>query len=174
VVPDVFVVQGIEPKNRRVYKLWIERQPPNVIFEVTSRKTKKKDTVTKPALYAQLRVPEYFLFDPTQDYLDPPLQGHRLVGDQYEPIARDDQETLVSEELGLQLRAERGQLMFYRLDTSERLLTAQEALGAAAAARLAAEAEVARLREESGFNAGRGCLRAHLALPTAAASRWLA
>ena len=141
VVPDVFVVQGIEPKNRRVYKLWVERQPPNVIFEVTSRKTKKKDTVTKPALYAQLRVPEYFLFDPTQDYLDPPLQGHRLVGDQYEPIARDDQQTLVCEQLGLRLRAERGQLMFYRLDTSERLLTADEA-------RLAAEAEVARLREE--------------------------
>ena len=89
VVPDVFVVKGLEPKDRRVYKLWVEGQPPDVIFETTSRKTKKKDTVAKPALYARLGVKEYFLFDPTQDYLDPPLQGHRLVGDQYVRMEAD-------------------------------------------------------------------------------------
>jgi len=155
VVPDVFVVNALEPRNRRIYKLWIERKPPDVILEVTSRKTKKKDTVTKPALYAQLRVPEYFLFDPTQDYLDPPLQGHRLVGDQYEVMAPGPQGALVSGELGLRLQAEHGQLMFYRLDTGDRLLTAEEACRvevqarqAESQARQAAEAEVARLREE--------------------------
>jgi len=135
-----------------------------VILEVTSRKTKKKDTVTKPALYAQLRVPEYFLFDPTQDYLDPPLQGHRLVGDQYERLAPDPQGALVSAELGLRLQADHGQLMFHRLDTGDRLLTSAEACRAEAQARQAeararqaeakarqaAEAEVARLREELG------------------------
>jgi Uma2 family endonuclease len=141
VVPDVFVVRDLEPRNRRTYKLWVEGKPPDVILEVTSRRTKKKDTLAKPALYGQLRVPEYFLFDPTQDYLDPPLQGHRLAGSQYELIAPDAEGALVSASLGLRLRAAGGQLMFYRLDTGDRLLTAEEA-------RRAAEAEVARLREE--------------------------
>jgi Uma2 family endonuclease len=148
VVPDVFVVKGLEPKKRRTYKLWIERKAPDVVLEVTSRKTKKKDTLTKPDLYSHLGVSEYFLFDPTQDYLDPPLQGHRRVGDQYVEIAPDAQGALVSDELGLRLQAERGQLMFYRLDTGERLLTAEEACQAAEQRCRDAEAEVARLREE--------------------------
>jgi hypothetical protein len=162
VVPDVFVVRDLEPGDRRVYKLWVERKPPNIIIEVTSGKTKKKDTLTKPPLYARLGVKEYFLLDPTRDYLDPPLRGYRLVGDQYEPLAADTEERLVSEELGLRLQAEHGHLLFFRLDTGERLLTTEEARYAEAEARRAeaearraaedarraAEAEVARLREE--------------------------
>ncbi|MBC8874082.1 MAG: Uma2 family endonuclease [Planctomycetes bacterium] len=148
VVPDVFVVKDVEPKKRRIYKLWIERKAPDVVLEVTSRKTKKKDTVAKPALYARLGVKEYFLFDPTQDYLDPPLQGHRLVGEDYEQIEPDARGAIVSDELGLRLQVERGQLMFYRLDTGQRLLTAEEAWRAEAESRRAAEAEVARLRAE--------------------------
>ena len=155
VVPDVFVVLGLEPGDRRIYKLWVERKAPNVVIEVTSRKTKKKDTVAKPALYAKLGIGEYFLFDPTEDYLHPPLQGSRLAGDGYEPLAPDAQGALISRELGLRLQPHGGQLMFYRLDTGERLLTAEEAWRAEEEARRAeaealraAEAEVARLREE--------------------------
>ncbi len=91
VVPDVFVVKGIDPHPRRTYKVWVERKVPDAILEVTSGKTKKTDTTKKPDLYRRLRVPEYFLFDPTQDYLDPPLQGYRAVGEQYEPVAADAQ-----------------------------------------------------------------------------------
>ena len=169
VVPDVFVVKDLDPKKRRIYKLWVEGKAPDVIFETTSRKTKKKDTVAKPALYRQLGVKEYFLFDPTEEYLHPRLQGYRLVGDRYLPIVADPEDALVSEELGLRLQAEKGQLMFYRRHTGERLLTAEEARRVEAAARQAeaearraeaearrveaearraAEAEVARLREE--------------------------
>jgi Uma2 family endonuclease len=148
IVPDVFVVKGIDPEKRRIYKIWYEGKPPDAIIEVTSRKTKKKDTVTKPALYGQLRVPEYFLFDLTRDYLEPPLQGHRLIGGRYDPIAADAQGGLVSEQLGLRLHAEGRQLMLSRLDTGQRLLTAEEELQIEAEARRAAEAEVARLREQ--------------------------
>ena len=146
VVPDVFVVLGLEPGDRRIYKLWVERKAPNVVIEVTSRKTKKKDTVAKPALYAKLGIGEYFLFDPTEDYLHPPLQGSRLAGDGYEFIASDAQGALISRELGLRLQPQGGQLMFYRLDTGERLLTAEEARRA--------EAESAAGR--GGSAAGRG------------------
>ena len=141
VVPDVLVAKGLEPVDRRFYKLWVEHKPPDVILEVTSAKTKKKDTVTKPELYRQMRVPEYFLFDPTQDYLDPPLQGYRLAGDRHERLDPDPEGSLVSEQLGLRLCPVGGHLMLYRQDTGERLLTDAEAW-------LAAEAEVARLREE--------------------------
>jgi len=43
VAPDVFVVKDLPPGDRRVYKLWVERKSPNVVIEVTSRKTKKKE-----------------------------------------------------------------------------------------------------------------------------------
>ncbi len=104
------------------------------MIETTSRKTKKKDTVTKPELYARLGVKEYFLFDPTQDYLDPSLQGYRLDGRSYLPIAMESDGALVSEEFGLRLKVEREDLQFYDRATGERLLTA--------------EAELERLREE--------------------------
>jgi Uma2 family endonuclease len=155
VVPDVFVVKGIQPGDRRIYKIWFEGKPPDAIIEVTSRKTKKTDMVTKPALYARLGVPEYFLFDPIEEYLAPALQGHRLTGGHYERIAPDAHGALVSEELGLRLHAEGGHVMLYRLDTGERLRTdaeawqaAEEARQAEAEACRAAEAEVARLRDE--------------------------
>jgi hypothetical protein len=100
-------------------------------------------------------VKEYFLFDPHQEYLDPPLQGHRLAGDTYVPIGADPAGCLLSEELGLRLCVADGLLQFYRLDTGERLLTRAERAAREAEwadrecqARQAAEAELARLREE--------------------------
>jgi Uma2 family endonuclease len=169
VVPDAFVVKDLIPKKRRVYKIWVEGKSPTVVLETTSRKTKRKDLIDKPELYARLGVKEYFLFDPTQDYLDPPLQGHRLVNGAYVFIEPDEHGALTSEELGLRLQVEAGQLVFYRLDTGERLLSAREAeaaarraeaqarqaeaearraADAATQAQKAAEAEVARLKEE--------------------------
>src|SRR5258706_8957889 len=35
VAPDVFVVRGVPKGNRRIYKLWEEGRPPNVIFELS-------------------------------------------------------------------------------------------------------------------------------------------
>jgi len=162
VVPDAFVVKGISPRRRRIYKTWIEGKAPDVVIETTSRKTRRKDTVDKPQLYARLGVKEYFLFDPDQEYLDPPLQGYRLADADYVRVEAGEAGCLESRELGLRLCVEQGHLQFYRLDTGERLLAptdraAAEAQRAAAEAeradreakaRQAAEAEIARLREE--------------------------
>lgn len=157
VVPDAFVVKGIDPKKRRVYKLWIEGKAPDVVLETTSRKTKKKDTDVKPMLYARLGVKELFLFDPTQDYLDPPLQGHRLCDGSYRPIEPDADGALRSTELVLNLKVESGQLQFYDVTTGERLLTAEERSArdaelrnAEAVARKAAEARAADEAEARG------------------------
>lgn len=162
VVPDAFVVKGISPQKRRIYKTWVERRVPDVVFETTSRKTRKKDTREKPQLYSSLGIKEYFLLDPDREYLEPPLQGYRLAEGKYAPIEADATGGLVSQELQMRLFDEGGQLQFYRLDNGERLLmpaeraeleskrAQQESERAAreAAARLAAEAEVAQLRAE--------------------------
>jgi Uma2 family endonuclease len=162
VVPDAFVVKGISPRKRRTFKLWVEGKAPDVVIETTSRKTRRKDLKEKPQLYARLGVKEYFLFDPDQEYLDPPLQGYRLSGRVFVPLPPDEDQFLESEELALRLCLEDEVLQFYRVDTGERLLTAEDRATAAedrattaeervaqeADARRALEEELARLREE--------------------------
>ena len=155
VVPDTFVVKGIAARAHRVYKIWVEGKAPDVVIETTSRKTQRKDTDVKPPLYSRLGVKEYFLFDPEQEYLDPPLQGHRLAGDAYQRIVPDSDGCLLSQELGLRLCVGEGVVQFYRLDTGERLLTRSERVTRESAranhemqTRQNAEAELARLRAE--------------------------
>ena len=83
--PDIYVVYGAEMRLRDSYMAWKEGGLlPGVVFEVTSRKTQREDVDTKLPLYEQtLKTPEYFLFDPTGDYLRPRLQGYRLVNGRY-------------------------------------------------------------------------------------------
>ncbi|MBW3541361.1 MAG: Uma2 family endonuclease, partial [Planctomycetes bacterium] len=43
VVPDTFVVKDCDPGRRRIFKIWEEGRVPDAVFEVTSRKTRRKD-----------------------------------------------------------------------------------------------------------------------------------
>lgn len=172
VAPDCFVVWGVDPQRRLIYKLWEEGKAPGVVFEVTSKSTKREDWVTKMALYARLGVHEYYLYDPTGDYLRPTLQAFQLHGKDYLPMppanqdvqlgglslapAADEPPEYVSPLLGLRLVvSDTGWLEFYDEATGQRLLNdeearvrAQEELMQAEMARLQAEEENARLREE--------------------------
>jgi len=88
VTPDVLVAFGV-PKlpPRDYYLLWKEGKAPDVVIEMTCKRTRREDQKKKPVLYRDvLRVPEYFKFDPTEDYLKPSMQGHRLIEGQYLPI----------------------------------------------------------------------------------------
>lgn len=107
--PDVFVVFGVSNRKRRSYKTWQENNKlPSFILEITSKTTKKQDQENKPKLYASLGVEEYFQYDPTADYLDPQLQGARLVDGSYEALTveyTDDQIPYIhSQVLGLALQ----------------------------------------------------------------------
>jgi Uma2 family endonuclease len=145
VVPDAMVVKDCEPGRRRTYKIWEEHRVPCAVIETTSRSTKREDWSYKTQLYEKLRIREYFLYDPTADYLRPPLQGYRLAGEKYAPIAADASGRLLCEELGLWLQLEDGDLVMVDAQTGDRVLTEAEA---ARAANLAAEAEIARLRKK--------------------------
>ena len=81
---------------------------PAFVLELTSKSTKKQDEETKPLLYSQLGIQEYFQYDPTGDYLEPQLKGQALVNGIYQPIAPqtlpDGSLTIASQSLGLELK----------------------------------------------------------------------
>jgi Uma2 family endonuclease len=158
-VPDVFLVKGCDPGPRRTFQIWKEHRAPDVVFEVTSRGTSREDLIFKPQSYARMGVREYFLYDPTAEYLSPPLKGFRLGEESSQPIAEDTLHRLESRELGLHLWLERDELVLADATTGERLLSPVEAAELRAGKEqllrrdaeeraIAAEEEVRRLREE--------------------------
>jgi Uma2 family endonuclease len=140
VSPDVFVVKGV-PKHRRPnYLTWVEGRGPDVVIELTSSSTRDEDVEDKFRLYRDsLQVKEYFLFDPHEDYLEPPFQGHRLEQGQYVPIAPEEGR-LPSAVLGLHLERDGAELRLYDPATAHWLPTPEEAVAEAQAARQAGEA----------------------------------
>ena len=145
VVPDVFLVKDSEPGLRRTFQLWNEGRTPNIVIEVTSRATRKVDEIRKPDIYAKIGVKELFLYDPTCDYLDPPLRGFRLQDGEMTRLLPDEQGLLASEELDVWFTREGTSLVMIDRQTNERLLTATET---ERAARKAAEAKTAELEDE--------------------------
>jgi Uma2 family endonuclease len=160
--PDVFVVFGIEKKDRRIYDMEVEKKAPDVVIELISKSSRYEDTGTKRAIYTELRVREYYIFDPLKEVYPSQLRGFRLQGDEYLPMVG---ERLQSKLLGLTLVVEKGRLILYDSKTGEKLRTHEESEAGrrAAEAKAAeekktreetekkvakAEAEIARLRKE--------------------------
>lgn len=127
-VPDVFVVKGIAKHMRRTYKLWEEQVAPCVIFEITSRGTRREDFGAKRALYARLGVQEYYLFDPMAEYLRPPIQGFTLVAGRYHPLTPREDGSIWSQELGLELTPEGATLRLFDPLANRPLPTMDEAV----------------------------------------------
>jgi hypothetical protein len=119
--PDIMVIFDVPPGGRDNYKIWEEGQVPSVIFEVTSKQTEDLDKSFKKTLYEQLGVLEYWLFDPKGEWIKDKLQGYRLRGETYETIT-----DFSSEPLQLRLEVAGNLINFYRIDTSEKLLTPDE------------------------------------------------
>ena len=149
VAPDVFVVFGVDNKDRRSYKTWEEQdKTPDFVLEITSKTTRTKDQGAKKGIYAFLGVREYFQYDPTGDYLNPQLQGLRLADGNYFPVATNtlpDGMSLLSEVLGLELQVKAGEMRFYDAATGQKLLSHEEE----AAARQEAEAARQEAEEKS-------------------------
>lgn len=145
VSPDCYVVFGRDKRPRDTYRVWEEDGiMPSFVLEITSKKTRRQDTHKKRPIYEKiLRVPEYFLFDPTGDYLRPRFQGNLLVGGEYAPMEVVEGR-LHSDVLGLDLVAEGERLRFFDPVRGEWLLTYDEMARCVETA----EAEVERLRAE--------------------------
>ena len=130
VAPDLFVVLGTRDHLRHSYLLWEEPKGPDFVLEITSRSTRGEDQGRKRELYRELGVTEYWQFDPTGDYLEPPLQGLQLIRGEYLRVPAselaDGTTSLHSSVLDLEVRLRDGELRFYDALTQRYLLSSTE------------------------------------------------
>ncbi len=94
IVPDVLLSVNVRlpenlfPKLNRSYFVWDYGKPPEVAIEIVSGREGGEDT-SKLKIYADVRVSNYFIYDPDLFLSKSPLRGYRLQGSAYEPIAED-------------------------------------------------------------------------------------
>jgi Uma2 family endonuclease len=158
--PDVFWVGGVD--GRREREIWVaweeEGRLPDLILELLSPSTAKKDRGEKKDLYEQVfRTAEYFMHDPD----DVQFEGYRLSRRGYRAIAPEKKSgRLWSEQLGLYLglwhgvweEKEADWVRLFRADGSMVPTAAEHAAAAEQRAEeerqraAAAEAELTRLR----------------------------
>jgi Uma2 family endonuclease len=100
--PDVFWVGGIDGERER--EIWISWEEggrlPDVIVELLSPSTAKKDRTEKKDLYERVfGTTEYYMYDPDSRQ----LEGFRLAGRAYRAILPGEKGRLRSEQLGVRL-----------------------------------------------------------------------
>jgi Uma2 family endonuclease len=104
--PDFFAVLGVPKGERKSWVVWEEERAPDVVIELLSESTARADKNEKKLIYQnQLRVPEYFWFDP---FNPDDFAGFSLQQGVYHPLNFSEQNQLVSQTLGLGLQRWQG------------------------------------------------------------------
>lgn len=151
VSPDVLVVRGIPKGRRRVFKLWVEGRPPDLVIELTSENTRLEDLGNKRAIYEEIGVKEYFVFDPETKSAERRFRGFRLKDRRFEAlqatISGAGEEVFSSEALGFEIHASEGSIRWVDPRRGEPLLVPSEALERVERERRRAEAEKQRADE---------------------------
>lgn len=99
--PDVFVVLNVPRGERKSWVSWQEGKTPDIVIELLSESTATYDKTVKKQLYQnQLKVAEYFWYDP---HNPDDWAGFRLNGGTYSALVLDDKQRFISQELGLAL-----------------------------------------------------------------------
>ena len=171
--PDCVVTFGVNPEGiiaRNGYVISEVGKPPDFVLEVASRSTGRRDYTVKREGYAAYGVREYWRFDHTGGrFHDAPLAGDVLIDGEFKRLdIHEGHDGLLwghSEVLGLDLCWDSGELRFRdpltgeflptpeelgeaRTDAEARAESAEARADTERAARQAAEAEVATLREQ--------------------------
>ena len=148
--PDLMICFGVETRPRNVFKLWEEKQFPQVIFEVASERTWRNDISEKHEFYEEFRVEEYYLID-TEDYLPLPLIAYRREDDRLKRL-RLKTDRALSPRLGLEIVHAGTEIKLFDPNKHEYLPTLEKASAKADAAQSEIErlkAELARLKGEN-------------------------
>ena len=132
--PDLLVAFDVDPAAYEASNGYIvseQGKPPDFVLEVASESTAEADLNEKRDYYAAIGVLEYWLFDETGEHHGTRLAGFRLGDDgRYHPLGMDvDTADLVqgySPALNLNLRWQRGQLVFYDPATGQRIATLED------------------------------------------------
>ena len=157
VAPDVFVVFGVESRHKRdSWIVWREGKAPDIVMELASGSTWRRDMREKRDIYAEMGVTEYWRFDPTSSYFSPPLIGEQLAGGEYTALelvsGADGILRGRSAVLGLDIcTLPDGTMRFYDPVSEQWLRThadSEVALRESETARQAAEEELRILREQ--------------------------
>ena len=77
VAPDVAVIKGVPHRRIRSWRVGRSGPAPQVVFEIASEETWKKDLLDKPVKYARMGAQEYFAYDPHDAPL--PLSSKRRL-----------------------------------------------------------------------------------------------
>jgi Uma2 family endonuclease len=104
--PDFFVVLGVPKGERKSWVVWEEGKAPDVVIELLSDSTAAVDKNEKKLIYQnQMRVPEYFWYDPfnPDDWV-----GFSIQQRVYQPLVAKERNQLLSESLGLALQRWQG------------------------------------------------------------------
>ena len=152
--PDVMVAFGIDKELTDIangYVIDEVGKPPDLVMEIASHRTGRRDYIGKREIYANLGVPEYWRFDHTGgDYHDAPLAGDLLVDGSYQPVDLATEPDGVvwgySEALGLSLCWVEGRLRFWDRQHRRYLPDQRELAGELAES----QARVRELEEELG------------------------
>ena len=90
IAPDIYLAFGVDAaaiRPRKIYLPWEVGKPPDLAIEIASESTAQRDLNRKPAIYAQIGIPEFWRFDPTGGaYYGHGLAGYRLVDGAYREI----------------------------------------------------------------------------------------
>ena len=165
--PDLLVAFGVDPDayyRSNAYVIAEQGKPPDFVLEIASPSTWREDAGPKREFYAALGVGEYWRFDETGRY-GGRLHGERLADGVYVPIAieelADGSLQGYSPALDLNLRWERGELVFCDPATGRRIATLadERARADAAEAELSLERE-ARVTEQARADAAEAELAA--------------
>ena len=155
IAPDVLVAFGIGTHKRSSYFVWEEGKPPDWVLEVASPGTEAEDRGTKRRKYAEMGVPEYWMFDAKGDVYPPGtprLQGLKLVDGEYRPLKSrlvDGRRMIRSEVLGLDVRAEDELLRFRDVATGRDVRHRGEIEADEERAQAATERAEAQARQET-------------------------
>ena len=157
--PDCVVAFGVDPESiidRNGYVISEVGKPPDFVLEIASKTTSSRDETVKLEGYANMMVPEYWMFDGSgKGYYSRVLSGYRLVGDAYRPIElteeADGEVRGYSPAQSLFLCADvENRLRFWDSAAQEYLPTHKEAIDGQARAEAAREREWAlRINAES-------------------------
>ncbi len=89
-VADLLIAFDIDPEiilDRRGFVIDYMGKSPELVMEIASESTGRRDVTVKKDGYERFRVREYWTFDHTGgDYHGVPISGYELVGDKYAPI----------------------------------------------------------------------------------------
>jgi Uma2 family endonuclease len=99
--PDFYCVLDVPQTERKSWVVWQEGKAPDVVIELLSESTATYDKTEKKRIYQnQMRVPEYFWYDP---FNPDDWAGFSLAKGVYQPLELDSNQRYISERLQLAL-----------------------------------------------------------------------